>query len=123
MRRAERQVKGNAVKGETLFKNMCAGCHSFASNKSGPSLDKIFNRPMLGAKGFNYSAAMISANMRLQKTEDNYWNKTNIMAFLANPVAFSGSNHFVVGEHQKRNDLAKFLKDKSRGVYLFGGNY
>jgi len=46
---------GDAAKGEKIFKNLCAVCHSFTANGTGPNLAAIGGRATASFDGFSYS--------------------------------------------------------------------
>ena len=46
---------GDAGKGEKVFKNQCAVCHSFGANGTGPNLKGVSGRMTGTMEGFTYS--------------------------------------------------------------------
>jgi cytochrome c2 len=51
----KKKVEGDAGKGEKLFKNLCAVCHSFASHGTGPNLSGVVGSNVAAKEGFGYS--------------------------------------------------------------------
>jgi cytochrome c len=74
---------GDATAGQQVFAR-CAACHSATpgENKIGPSLAGVVGRKSGSEPGYNYSAALKSANIT--------WDEHTLDQFLANP---SGDVH------------------------------
>ena len=51
----KKKAAGDPGKGEKVFKNLCAVCHSMTANGTGPALKGVFGRDPGGAEGFGYS--------------------------------------------------------------------
>jgi cytochrome c2 len=51
----KKKVEGDAGKGEKLFKNLCAVCHSFAGHGTGPNLSGVVGSNVASKEGFGYS--------------------------------------------------------------------
>lgn len=74
------QGPADAVRGETLFKQRCALCHSLVvdtTRRLGPSLKAVINRKPGTVPGFNYSPAM--------KALQTPWSAATLDAYLAAP--------------------------------------
>ncbi len=54
----KKKAAGDASKGEKVFKNLCATCHSFAAHSTGPNLSGVFGTNPASKEGFAYSSAM-----------------------------------------------------------------
>jgi cytochrome c len=67
--------------GERLFRSQCMGCHSVEPDRhrAGPSLHGLFGRRSGSVEGFDFSAAMVEAEME--------WTPETLDAFLADPGA------------------------------------
>ena len=51
----KKKVAGEAGKGEKIFKNLCAVCHSFAAHGTGPQLTGVVGSAAASKEGFGYS--------------------------------------------------------------------
>ena len=51
----KKKVAGDAGKGEKVFKNLCAVCHSFSGHGTGPNLTGVVGGNVAAKDGFNYS--------------------------------------------------------------------
>lgn len=51
----KKKVAGEAGKGEKVFKNLCAVCHSFAAHGTGPNLIGVVGSNVATKEGFSYS--------------------------------------------------------------------
>ena len=49
---------GDAGKGEKIFKNLCAVCHSMTGHGTGPNLKGAFGSNPASKDGFTYSSSM-----------------------------------------------------------------
>jgi cytochrome c len=98
-------LKGDAVKGETVFKQ-CMACHSIkeGENRVGPSLHGIIGRTAGQVAGFSYSAA--------NKGSGIVWSKEKLYEYLEAPqkvvvgtkMAFAG-----LKQAQDRADVIAYL--------------
>jgi cytochrome c len=73
---------GDAAKGEAVFKR-CVACHTIKPgdpNKIGPNLHGLFDRSAGKAPGFNYSAALASADFK--------WDDDKLAKWLTRPQDF-----------------------------------
>ena len=101
---------GDAAKGATVAK-VCAACHSEKdkTNKVGPYLLGIVDRPIATAEGYNYSDAM---KKYAADNAGGKWDAARLFKYLGNPkaevpgtkMAFAG-----VKDEAKRNDLIAYL--------------
>ena len=51
----KKKVAGDPGKGEKIFKNLCAVCHSFAAHGTGPNLQGTVGAAVAAKEGFSYS--------------------------------------------------------------------
>jgi cytochrome c oxidase assembly protein Cox11 len=68
-----------AQRGEIIFAQNCAGCHTPTANKVGPRLGGIYGRAAGSVAGYPYSAALRSAHVT--------WEQATLERWLANPQA------------------------------------
>lgn len=73
---------GDAAAGKALFDKTCANCHSVevGTNKVGPTLFDIVDRPVAAVQGFDYSKQMRAAKVRWQR-----WDEKHLDAYLKDP--------------------------------------
>jgi cytochrome c len=98
-------LKGDATKGETIFKQ-CMACHSIkeGENRVGPSLHGIIGRTAGQVAGFTYSTA--------NKTSGIVWSKDKLYEYLEAPqkvvvgtkMSFAG-----LKQAQDRADVIAYL--------------
>ena len=50
-----KKAKGDAGKGEKLFKSLCAVCHSIGAHSTGPNLKGVAGRESAKIEGFAFS--------------------------------------------------------------------
>lgn len=87
--------------------SMCVACHSFEAGKhmTGPTLHGVIDRPSATAKGFRYSPALLSLNVK--------WSGANLNEFLLAPQKFAKGTSMAFGgikDKQKRADLVCYLR-------------
>ena len=51
----KKKAAGDAAKGEKIFKNLCAVCHSMSGHGTGPSLKGAHGSAPAAKEGFTYS--------------------------------------------------------------------
>jgi cytochrome c len=101
----------SAEKGQAVAK-ACAACHDESSantNKVGPGLWNIIDRPIAHHADFAYSDA-------LKAKADQKWTWENLDAFLANPKGFAPGtkmSYAGVKKPDQRADLIAFLRTLS----------
>ena len=101
----KKKEKGDAVKGEKLFANLCSVCHSMASNSVGPALGVAYGNNIASADGFSYSGA-------LQAKATLKWTDTNLDKWLTAPSAFAPGNAMAFAgmpSGKDRKDIIAFL--------------
>ena len=97
-------------KGEKLFKK-CSACHSYqkgSTNKVGPNLWNIINRPKASVQGFTYSKAL--AEFR------GNWGYEELSQFLYKPKEYiqgTKMNFSGLKKVQDRADLLLFLREQA----------
>jgi cytochrome c len=104
------QTAGDAQKGQTVF-NQCKVCHSLDAGKNlmGPSLHGLIGRKSGAAAGFNYSAAMKSANIT--------WDADTLSKYLADPKSFIAGTTMIfagVKDDASRRDLIAYLEQATK---------
>lgn len=93
---------------ETMFNNACRTCHSVKAgdNRLGPNLNAIVGRTSGAATGFNYSAAMKSANVT--------WDEATLDTFIANPDSVVPANNMKpftgISDSAQRKGIIAYLK-------------
>ena len=55
MAKKKKSKAGNAKKGEGIFNNLCAVCHAFGANGTGPNLEGVVGSKPGSKDGFAYS--------------------------------------------------------------------
>ncbi|MBI2718431.1 MAG: cytochrome c family protein [Rhizobiales bacterium] len=102
---------GDAAKGEKAAK-VCMACHSVTdkTNKVGPYLLGVVDRPVATAEGYAYSDAMKAFAATGAK-----WDEATLMKYLENPKALVPGNKMSfagVKKEEDRINLIAFLKTK-----------
>lgn len=80
---AAAQSLGDSGRGETVFANICSGCHQVgrdAGNGIGPHLNGIFGRPAAASPDFTYSKAFQRAGAKGLE-----WHLDTLTVFLERP--------------------------------------
>ena len=116
----KKKASGDANKGEKVFKNLCAACHSLSvsitmllahlmclqANSTGPALGGLPGENIASNDGFSYSSALASkATLK--------WTDGNLDKWLTNPAKFAPGNAMAfagIGSGKDRADLIAFLK-------------
>jgi cytochrome c oxidase assembly protein subunit 11 len=93
--------------GQALFAERCAACHAVDRNKLGPRLGGVVGRKAGSAAGYNYSAALKSA--------DFVWSAATLDRWLADPGAFVAGAKMPVRvlDAPSRRDLIAYLQMQS----------
>ena len=81
----KKKASGDATKGEKIFKNVCAVCHSFKANATGPSLKAISGREPAIMEGFSYSGALLDL-------KGKKWTDSNLDKYLKSPIDYAPGN-------------------------------
>jgi cytochrome c len=102
----KKKASGDASKGEKVFKNLCAVCHSLSAHSVGPALGAAAGNNIASGDGFAYSGAL-SAKATLK------WSDVNLDKWLASPASFAPGNAMAfagIPSVKDRTDLIAFLK-------------
>jgi len=96
-----------ADQGKQLFEKRCTGCHSLDRNKEGPNLKGVYGRQAGTAPGFNYSAALKSANFT--------WDAPRLEKWLTDTQSLVEDNNmdFHVPKADERAAIIAYLKSLS----------
>ena len=101
-----KKASGDVGKGEKLFKNLCAVCHSLSSHSTGPALGGLSGIGIASQEGFAYSGSL--ASKAAQK-----WSDTNLDKWLKSPGDFAPGNAMAFAglpNKKDREDLIAYLK-------------
>ena len=94
--------------GKALFDRTCANCHSIeaGTNKVGPTLFDVVDRPVASVQGYDYSP-----QMRLQKKLRKTWDEKRLDAYLTHPreVLHGVKMYFAVPDAKDRADVIAYL--------------
>ena len=103
-------INASLEKGEKIFKK-CGSCHNYkkgSSNKVGPNLWNIINRPKASSDGFTYSKALVELGGK--------WSYEELSSFLYKPKQYvegTKMNFSGLKKVEDRADLILFLRDQS----------
>ncbi|CDW82397.1 cytochrome c2 [Stylonychia lemnae] len=102
----KKKATGDAAKGERVFKNLCAACHSLSAHSTGPALGGLPGNNIASGEGFNYSSAL-AAKATLKWTDGNLdkWLKAPAEFAPGNGMAFAG-----IASSKDRADIIAYLK-------------
>jgi cytochrome c oxidase assembly protein Cox11 len=97
-------------RGQTLFAERCAACHSLDTNKTGPRLGGVVGRTTGSVSGYNYSPALQQAGLRWSANALDHW--------LADPRKFIPGARMPVRvlDPTTRRDIIAYLEKESRSV-------
>ena len=104
----KKKIAGDATKGEKVFKNLCAVCHSFSGHGTGPNLTKVVGSQPASKDGFGYSAAM-------QGKKETKWTEGNLDKYIKSPADYAPGNAMAfagIANAKDRADLIAYLKTK-----------
>jgi cytochrome c len=95
---------GDAARGEKLYSNMCASCHSIDFNGVGPKHKGLFDRKAGSLTDYAYSPALKSSKV--------VWNEKTLDKWLANPAKMIPGEKmgYKVRSAKDRADLIAYLK-------------
>ena len=102
---AKKKASGDPAKGEKIFKNLCAVCHSLSADSVGPALGGIGGANIASGDSFSYSSALSSkATWK--------WSAANLDRWLMKPSSFAPGNAMAfagIPSAKDRADLIAFL--------------
>mmetsp|Transcript_22514 Transcript_22514/g.17019 ORF Transcript_22514/g.17019 Transcript_22514/m.17019 type:complete len:108 (-) Transcript_22514:50-373(-) len=104
----KKKVAGDASKGEKVFKNLCAVCHSFGAHGTGPNLAGVAGSVPATKEGFAYSDAM-------KGKKDAKWTDGNLDKYIKSPADYAPGNAMAfagIANAKDRADLIAYLKTK-----------
>ena len=98
---------GDAANGKVLFEKRCGGCHATDRDKEGPRLGNVYGRKAGSVAGFEYSAALKSANF--------VWDAAQLDKWLTDTESVVPNNDmtFHVPKDQERTDIIEYLRMSS----------
>jgi cytochrome c len=105
------QPIGDADAGETVYNRECASCHQIgdgARNRTGPHLNRVFDRRAGSLDDFSYSRPLVRMG-----ADGLYWRLDTLDAYIANPRALvSGTrmNYRGLRDETQRANLLAFLR-------------
>ena len=96
-------VKGDPVRGQTLYQSRCTACHSLDQSRVGPAHRGVFDRLAGSVPGFDYSPALKHSGVR--------WTAANLNRWLTDPEALIPGQRmgYQVPDPVDRRDLIAFL--------------
>jgi len=102
-------VQAQPAAGRTYFQNNCAICHTVSADMAGaqgPGLFNVLGRPIAGAPGYNYSAALAKRG-----AGGAAWTAASLDQFLKDPAAFAPGTAMApnVPKKQDRNAVIAYL--------------
>ena len=100
---------GDAGKGEKIFKNLCAVCHSFTGHGTGPNLKGVIGSNPASKDGFAYSSAM-------QDKKGTKWTAKNVDKYLKSPADYAPGNAMAfagIANAKDRGDVVAYLQTKT----------
>ncbi len=101
-----KKVEGDAGKGEKIFKNLCAVCHSMTAHGTGPNLKGVYGNNPATREGFGYSGA-------LKGVTEKKWTDGNLDKYLKSPADYAPGNAMAfagIPNGKDRADVIAYLK-------------
>jgi cytochrome c len=101
------QTMGDAVRGESIYRERCAACHSLDANRVGPAHRGVYGRRVGQAPGFAYSPALRGSRI--------VWSDATLERWLTDPQALIPGQrmNFRLGDAQQRADVIAYLRAQS----------
>ena len=103
---AKKKKPGDATKGEKVFKNLCAVCHSMSAHGTGPNLKGAFGSDPASKEGFTYSSS-------LQDLKGKKWSEGTLDKYLKSPADYAPGNAMAfagIANAKDRADVVAYLK-------------
>ena len=100
----KKKASGDAGKGEKIFKNLCAVCHSMSAHGTGPMLKGVVGSKPASKEGFGYSGAM--------KGITKPWTAANLGKYLKSPADYAPGNAMAfagIAAAKDRDDVIAYL--------------
>ena len=96
-------VKGDPVRGQTIYQSRCTACHSLDHSRIGPAHRGVFDRLAASVPGFDYSPALKHSGVS--------WTAANLNRWLTDPEAFIPGQKmgYQVTDPVDRQDIVAFL--------------
>lgn len=110
-------ANASAESGSKIVKK-CQACHNFTeggTNKTGPDLYNVVDRPIASHPGYTYSDA-------LNKLKDQKWTYANLDKWLLSPKAFAPGTHMTfvgIEDDKDRADVLAYLQTLSHNPVPF----
>lgn len=101
-----KKVEGDAGKGEKIFKNLCAVCHSMTGHGTGPNLKGTYGSLPAVKEGFTYSGS-------LKALGDKKWGDGTLDKYLKSPADYAPGNAMAfagIPNAKDRADVIAYLK-------------
>lgn len=105
----KKKQEGDAVKGEKLFKSLCAVCHNFNAHHTGPNLKGVHGSLPAVKEGFSYSSS-------LKALGDKKWGDSTLDKYLKSPSDYAPGNAMAfagIANAKDRADVISYLKKMS----------
>ena len=102
----KKKVEGDAGKGEKVFKQLCAVCHSMNAHGTGPLLKGVVGSEPASKDGFSYSSS-------LQEVKSKKWTEANLDKYLKSPADYAPGNAMAfagIPNAKDRADVVAYLK-------------
>merc|ERR1712147_65246 len=101
----KKKASGDAGKGEKIFKNLCAVCHSMTGHGTGPNLKGAFGSNPAAKDGFTYSGSLAGLGKK--------WNEGTLDKYLKSPADYAPGNAMAfagIPNAKDRGDVIAYLK-------------
>jgi cytochrome c len=101
-------LKGDPVRGATVYENSCGGCHSLDANRIGPAHRGVVGRKAGAAADFNYSPALKASRVT--------WTAEKLDIWLSGPrkLVPSARMAFQLSDAQRRADVIAYLTEEGK---------
>lgn len=101
------EAPGDIARGETVYSERCAACHSLDANRVGPAHRGVYGRRAGAAPGYAYSKALTSSGV--------VWSEETLDRWLQDPEAFIPGQrmNYRLSDAQLRKDVIAYLRAQS----------